>query len=102
MPYGLSEKTLEDICVVFRFSPAIESAVLYGSRAKGNFKTGSDIDISLIGEEINLFMLNQVSIALENLNLPQQFDLTIKHQIENKELLAHIERIGIVIYQKNN
>ena len=100
MPYGLNEKTLEDICGVFNLFPAIESAVLYGSRAKGNFKSGSDIDISLIGEEINLFMLNQVSMALENLNLPQQFDLSIRHQIENKELLAHIERNGIVFYLK--
>lgn len=102
MPYGLNEKTLADICAVFCLFPAIESAVLYGSRAKGNFKTGSDIDISLIGVEINLFMLNQISMALENLNLPQQFDLSIKHQIENKELLSHIEKIGIVIYHKNN
>ena len=45
MKFGLKEKTITDIQSVFATVPEIEKAIIYGSRAKGNFKNGSDIDI---------------------------------------------------------
>ncbi|MFW5831739.1 MAG: nucleotidyltransferase domain-containing protein [Prolixibacteraceae bacterium] len=53
MNVGLKDETIQKITSVFEKFPQIEKAILYGSRAKGNFKTGSDIDLTLIGEQTN-------------------------------------------------
>jgi len=78
--------------------PAIETAILYGSRAKGNYKPTSDIDIVLKGKNVDLTILNNVSINLDDLLLPNQFDLSIYHHIDNQELSDHIAGVGKVIY----
>lgn len=101
MLYGLKDSVIEQILTVFRRHPQIEQAILYGSRAKGSFKNGSDIDLTLKGNQLNLQILNRVSNDLDDLLLPYIFDLSIFNQIQNKELLKHIDRVGIAFYIKN-
>lgn len=75
--------------------PDIEAAYLYGSRAKGNYKTSSDIDIVLKGKNLNIRELSNISLQLDDLLLPYKFDISIYHQIDNDDLLNHINRVGI-------
>ena len=86
MRYGLSEEAIRRIIEVFSSYVEIEGAALYGSRAKGNFKPGSDIDMVLKGPELNLKLLNKISIDLDDLLLPYTFDLALYHQINNPDL----------------
>ena len=102
MKYGLSEKILKEIKTLFGKFAEIEEAILYGSRAKGNYKSGSDIDIALKGERLHLQLLNTVDRELDELLLPYIFDLSIYDHIRNSDLLAHIERVGKVFYRKNS
>ncbi len=74
---------------------------MYGSRAKGNYSAGSDIDITLKGEELDLEQLNKINIDLDDLLLPYTFDLSILHQISNPELIEHIERVGKFFYKRH-
>ena len=98
MDYGLSQNVIDDIVNVIQQYPVIESAILYGSRAKGNYKPTSDIDIVLKGKDVDLNILSKVAIKLDDLLLPIQFDLSIYHHIDNQELSEHIARIGKTIY----
>lgn len=98
MNYGLPKNVIDSIVNVIQQYPAIETAILYGSRAKGNYKPTSDIDIVLKGKNVDLTILSNVSIKLDDLLLPNQFDLSIYHHIDNQELSDHIARIGKVIY----
>jgi predicted nucleotidyltransferase len=100
MRYGLSEQTIEKICGVFTCHPAIDKAVLYGSRAKGNFKPGSDIDLSLHGAELSLKELGDIDFELDDLLLPYKIDLLIFDQLRHAELREHIIRVGVVIYER--
>lgn len=77
----------------------IEEAILYGSRAKGNHKSGSDIDLSLKGGKLNLKVLNRISLDLDDLFLPYSIDISIYHQIDNPDLIEHIQRVGKVFYR---
>jgi predicted nucleotidyltransferase len=86
---------------VFSHYPKIEKAILYGSRAKGTYKKGSDIDIALVGKNLNIKELNQIWIELDDLMLPYQFDLTLYNILSNDEFIDHIDRVGIEIYSKN-
>lgn len=99
MRYGLKEQTIESICGVFAHHPLVEKAMLYGSRAMGNFKPGSDIDLTLFGASLTSLELGLIDEELDDLLLPYQIDLSIFHRIENLDLREHIERVGIFFYQ---
>ena len=97
--FGLAQADVKKILGVFEQCEAIEEVVLYGSRAKGNYHPGSDVDLTLKGAELNLKSLNRISNELDDLLLPYYFDLSIFTQIENEELIDHIQRVGVTIYQ---
>jgi predicted nucleotidyltransferase len=96
--YGLKQQEIDSIINIFASFPEVEYAVLYGSRAKGNFKEGSDIDLVLKGKKLNTTILNKISWEIDDLLLPYTFDLSIFQHITNSELIEHIERVGIIFY----
>lgn len=95
---GLNPEVWERIVTVFSRYPQISEAILYGSRAKGTYQPGSDIDLSLKGDQLNLPILNKISNELDELLLPYMIDLSIYSQIKNHDLLDHIDRVGQAIY----
>ena len=99
METGLSANTVKAIQGVFAKYPQIEAAVLYGSRAKGTYKNGSDIDLTLKGKNLDLHVLSKISNDIDDLLTPYKFDLSILSDIENKDLLEHINRVGIEFYK---
>jgi len=100
MKYGLKDEVVRRIIKVFESFPEVEEAILYGSRAKGNFKPASDIDLTLKGDNLTHSLLNKIRLALDDLLLPFTFDVSIYRTIQNKDLVDHIERVGIVFYAK--
>lgn len=102
MPYGLKDIELEKLSKVFAANERIERVVLYGSRAKGNYKPFSDVDITLEGDELTHTDLSRLSLAIDDLLLPYQFDISIFHTMKNEALIDHIRRMGITIYEKKS
>ncbi len=96
--FGIEGSMFERIVEVFRDNPLVEEAIIYGSRAKGVHKPGSDIDVVLKGEGLTLQDLNRISLALDDLLLPYTFDLSLFHHIDNEELLAHVGRVGKSVF----
>lgn len=97
--YGLKKDDLSRIVAVFQHFPCITSVVLYGSRAKGNFHSGSDIDITLFTtDNLPKNLLFQVMDALDELDLIYGFDVSLHQHIDNPSLVDHIQRVGIEIY----
>ncbi len=100
MKYGLSENVQRVIRSVFEKQPKVEKAILYGSRAIGNYKNGSDIDLMLEGDQLRLEDLLSIMVQLDNLDLPYKFDISDRKSIQNDALLEHIERVGTIFYSK--
>jgi type I restriction enzyme, S subunit len=98
--YGLKDFHIKKIHSVFIKYSAIKKALLYGSRAKGNYHTGSDIDLSLVGNDLDLVILFNIENELDELLLPYKVDLSLFHKIENSDLIDHINRVGINFYEK--
>ncbi|MBS3774081.1 MAG: nucleotidyltransferase domain-containing protein [Bacteroidales bacterium] len=98
MPYGLKETVINKIRQTLASFPEAEEAILYGSRAKGNFSNGSDIDLALKGNSLNQSILQKIRRELDDLLLPYTIDIAIYHSIENQDLTDHIKRMGIVLY----
>jgi predicted nucleotidyltransferase len=96
--FGLSPATIHSLHQIFSKYPEIESAAIFGSRAKGNFREGSDIDIALNGStELPQRMLRLKS-DLDESALPYRVDLVYLPDIRHAELLDHIRRFGQKFY----
>lgn len=100
MRFGLEEKTIDKINSVFEKHPEIEEVIIYGSRAKGNFRNGSDIDLTLKGENIPSNVLSRINSEIDDLLTPYLFDISIFNELHSPDLEDHIIRIGIVFYKK--
>jgi uncharacterized protein len=100
MKYGLSQNTIERIQGIFSRFPEVEEVVLYGSRAKGTFRSGSDVDFALKGKTIPFRVFLQISSLLDDLMLPFTFDLLIYEDVENPALLDQIDRYGQLFYSR--
>lgn len=99
--FGLKPGDLEMICRVLEKEPQIEQAFLFGSRAKGNYKPGSDVDLALKGDHLTAQTITDVSFSLnEEMPLPYRFDVLNYHTIQEPTLLQHIDRVGIVFYER--
>jgi len=99
--HGLSEATVGKIRAVLSGFPEVTKAVLYGSRAKGTFRPGSDIDLTLCGPGLSFSLLVRIDTALDELLLPYEMDLSLMSSLTHPALLDHIQRVGVVLYEKN-
>jgi predicted nucleotidyltransferase len=102
MKYGLRQHTVDQICAVLAQYSQVERAVLYGSRAKGNYKPGSDIDLTLFGTGLTPRLCASIAEALDDLLLPYTIDLSLFAQLQHPELEAHIQRVGQVFYAREH
>lgn len=100
MDYGLSSSVIARIQEVFARFPDIDQAVLYGSRAMGTHKAGSDIDLALYGNRLTLPQLAAISSELDDLLLPYTIDLSIFVMLNNADLREHIGRVGKMFYER--
>jgi len=98
--YGLKETYLQKLRQIFFKYADIDQAILYGFRAKGTYREGSDIDIALRGNKLTDSQLGRIEDELDMLLLPYKIDISLISAIDNEELLDHIKRKGRVLYDK--
>ena len=102
-PFGLSASTLQKIRHTLAQHHRVQRAVVYGSRAKGTHKPGSDIDLTLHavpGTQIDHRELGDIGEEIDDLLLPYLVDLSVSDHIDNDALREHIERVGRVLYAR--
>ncbi len=95
--FGLSETTLGRLRSVFTRHPKVLRVLVYGSRAKGNYRPGSDIDLSLDAPELSFAEFLKIEQEIDDLLLPYHVDLSRFVDIEVGPLREHIERVGRVL-----
>jgi len=100
--FGLPVAAIAAMQRVFAQHPGIRQAIVYGSRAKGNYRPGSDIDLTLDAPTLAFGEFLQIDQALDDLMLPYRIDLSLLAQIDNQDLRSHIARVGKVLWQNLN
>ncbi len=95
--YGIVQEHWDKILALFKKNPKIEAVILFGSRAKGNFKPGSDIDLALQGKGLTLSDFTPIQLAYEELYLPWKLDLVLYDSISHPDLVEHIQRVGVKV-----
>jgi predicted nucleotidyltransferase len=96
--FGLEADDMETIQFILAAHPAVETAVLYGSRARGNFKPGSDIDLVLAGKNLTDQIVLDVCAELRDSNVPYMFDIIAENTIKDENLKREINATGLVFY----
>ncbi|HRD81760.1 MAG: nucleotidyltransferase domain-containing protein [Saprospiraceae bacterium] len=97
--FGLKQEHIDLINECFAQFSGIEQIIIYGSRAKGNYKNGSDIDLTILGD-LDYSSLMKLENQLDDLLLPYKIDLSLYRNISNPDLTDHIQRVGKVFYEK--
>lgn len=96
---GLSDEEHGQLRGILSEEPCVTEAILYGSRAMGTHRPGSDVDITLVGAGLTTRRLLDLSHRIDDLMMPYTFDLSILDQIDSQSLMDHIKRVGKVIYR---
>lgn len=98
--FGLSNEVIKDICGVFQKHANISKVLIFGSRAKGNYTDGSDIDLAAIGDGITFNQLMDINIQIEDLGLLYKVDVVDYGKYERTPICEHIDRVGLLFYEK--
>ncbi len=100
--FGLSPRALGLLRSLFVAYPEVRQAMVYGSRAMGNYRNGSDIDITLDAPDMEYARFLHLCTAADDLMLPWTIDLSILSNIDNAALLSHITRVGKPLLVREN
>lgn len=98
--HGLSARTVSGIAGILACFPEVERAVLFGSRAKGTHRPGSDIDLALVGATLDWRKLGRIDDALDDLLLPYRFSLIVLDDRTDPDVTSHIRRVGQTFYER--
>jgi predicted nucleotidyltransferase len=98
-PEPLAPREIELIQGIFARHPEVTEVKLFGSRAKGTHSNNSDIDLAILGK-MNALQVEALAAELDELPLPNHFDVLAFDLIESAPLREHIERVGLTLYPK--
>ncbi len=100
MKFGLPDELIAGFCSVFSAHIEIEEVIIYGSRAVGTYREGSDIDITLQGDKLTPRIISIIATELDELNSPYKIDISIFSDLKNEKLIEQIKRHGQLFYKK--
>lgn len=95
--FGFSSEALKLVSEIFRKHPEVHTVKIFGSRAIGNFKDYSDVDLALWGD-LDINLIGQISHELDELPLPFTFDVKDYKTINHVPLKEHIDEFGKILY----
>ncbi|MFN3996684.1 nucleotidyltransferase domain-containing protein [Algoriphagus sp.] len=99
--FGLLDSDMNSIVEELRKHESVEQATLFGSRAKGNFMPGSDVDLAINGKKLEFETISKISYSLnEETNMPYKFDIVNYQSIQEPELVLYIDRVGIEVFNR--
>ena len=98
--FGLKNEQIEAMNACFEKYPEIDLVIIYGSRARGNYKYNSDIDLAIIANTENYKSTWKVENDLDDLLMPYKIDLSLLTELDSPELVAHIHKVGKVLYDR--
>ena len=100
MQFGLPDGVVSRLVALLAGNEKISKVRLFGSRAKGNYREGSDIDLCVDAPDLSLQEKFRLENAIDDLMLPWKVDVVVMQQIDNAALLDHIERVGVRLYER--
>ncbi len=99
MRFGLSDTVIRELQDVFRRHANIEKVLIFGSRSKGNYRAGSDIDLAVVGKDIDYNLLLTIQCEIDDLEMLYSIDLLDYQKQKGTPIGDHIDRVAQVFYE---
>lgn len=99
MNYGLDDSVIDQMKMVFSRHNSVRQVIMFGSRAMQTHRAGSDIDLAVVSETLTRNELLDLQIQLEELGFLYEFDVKNLKKVKNPELVSHIKRVGVILYE---
>ena len=99
MNYGLDDSVIDQMKMVFSRHNSVRQVIMFGSRAMQTHRVGSDVDLAVVSETLTRNELLDLQIQLEELGFLYEFDVKNLKKIKNPELVSHIKRVGVILYE---
>ena len=99
MKFGLSDTVIRELQDVFRRHANIEKVLIFGSRSKGNYRAGSDIDLAVVGQGIDYSQLLAIQCEIDDLELFYLIDLLDYQKEKGTPIGDHIDRVAQIFYE---
>lgn len=96
--YGLTLRDLATLHAIFKSFPEVQQVNIFGSRAKGVYKPGSDIDLAIMNDGVSNQIVRSLQSAFAESSLPYKVDIVNFFSLTSDEFIAHIKRVGVPIY----
>jgi len=96
--FGLSDRDVKTLQDIFKKYPDVKNVFVFGSRAKGTYKQGSDIDLAIMNEWVKDTLICKMKSDFEDSSLPYTVDLVNYHTLKHPELKNHIDRVGVPLF----
>ncbi len=100
--FGVKPSIIKAIHDIIFLNDKIEKTIIFGSRAKGNFKKGSDIDIAIIANELSFEELLEIKSKINELPIPYKVDIIDFNKLKNHNLIEHIKRVGKILVRNKS
>ena len=99
MKFGLSDTVIEELQDIFKRHVNIKKVLIFGSRSKGNYRAGSDIDLAVIGDNLDYNQILDIICEIEDLELLYSVDLLDYQKKKGTPIGDHIDRVGQIFYE---
>ena len=96
--FGLTVRDMQVLKSVFTKYPSVKSIVVFGSRAKGTYSTGSDIDLAIMDNLDSDETLRKIKNDFEDSPLPYFVDLVSYPCLNDSRFKEHIDRVGVPLF----
>ena len=97
--FGLSDTVIKELQGVFRRHANIKKVLIFGSRSKGNYREGSDVDLAVIGDGVDYRQLLDIQCEIDDLELLYSVDLLDYDKQKGTPIGQHIDRVGQIFYE---
>lgn len=98
--FGLTKRDMQTLREIFDQYPEVKTVVVFGSRAKGTFTLGSDIDLAIMGRLSNEDIIRRINGALDDSTLPYFVDIVGYSFLQDPAFKEHIDRVGIDLFRR--
>ena len=97
--YGLTERDIKTIRDILKKYPEVGTVHIFGSRATGSYKHGSDIDLAIINEGVDNTTIGRIKGDFEESNLAYRVDIVLYPALNHEKLKDQIDRVGVLLYK---
>ena len=96
--FGLEDRHINFILNILKNNFSGTKFYIFGSRAKGTYRTGSDIDFAVWTDKQDSFF--RIAGELDDLPTPYKFDVIDYKNLSHEGMKNSIDRYGIVFYKR--